>query len=126
MPEFMGLCPSCQHALTVRELQCPHCGLEMRAHFTPPEYAALTPDLARFLKLFVIARGNLRELERILGVSYPTVRAKLDQLVAVFDPAMAAVPQRDRDRQEILDRIARRDLSVEEGLRLLDETRGGS
>jgi hypothetical protein len=124
VPEFMGICPSCQHTLVIRELECPHCGLELRARFALPEYAALTPELAQFLKLFVVARGNLRELERTLGVSYPTVRAKLDQLVAVFDPS-APPPNPELDRQQILDRIARRELTVDEGLRLLDALKGG-
>lgn len=85
MAELLGICPVCQHGLTVRELECPHCGLSLRSRFTLPPFHRLTPEMAEFLRLFVVSRGNLREMERALGVSYPTVRAKLDQLVEAFE-----------------------------------------
>ena len=84
MPDLIGVCPACQHGLVVRELECPHCGLTLRAHFNLPVLGQLTPEMGEFLRLFVISRGNLREMERMLGVSYPTVRSKLDQLVSAF------------------------------------------
>lgn len=120
MPDVMGICPSCQHPLVVRELECPHCALQLRARFQVPSHYALSTDMAEFLRLFVLARGNLKELERILGVSYPTVRAKLDQLVRAFDPEAAPSSDPSGERQAILDRIARKELSVDEGLRWLD------
>jgi len=90
MTEFVGSCPSCQHSLVVTSLQCPHCGVTVGGRFELPPALSLSPDLSRFLSLFVRARGNLKEMERLLGVSYPTVRSKLDQLVAVFERDAAA------------------------------------
>lgn len=85
MTDFVGSCPSCQHRLVVTALECPHCGVTVGGRFELPPALTLSPDLSRFLSLFVRVRGNLKEMERLLGVSYPTVRSKLDQLVAVFE-----------------------------------------
>ncbi len=90
MANLIASCPVCQHGLTVRELDCPHCGLSLRSRFTLPPFHQLTPEMSEFLRLFVVSRGNLREMERALGVSYPTVRAKLDQLVAAFEEGLQA------------------------------------
>jgi hypothetical protein len=159
MADFVGRCPSCHHQLVVRELSCPQCGVAVSGQFGLPPAMTLTPDQARFLRLFVLARGNLKEMERILGVSYPTVRARLDQLVAVFQdealgsasdaPAWGDSPAGaiaddlrhtmhdamrraggagrsradgggtrppDPDRMAVLDRIARGDLTVDQGI----------
>jgi hypothetical protein len=104
MAELIGICPVCQHGLSVRELECPHCGLTLRSHFALPPFHRLTPEMTEFLRLFVVSRGNLREMERALGVSYPTVRSKLDQLVQAFEgPAdeNGAAPPRRPPAEEI-------------------------
>lgn len=103
MADFVGLCPSCRHQLAVRELSCPQCGVTVGGQFPLPPAMTLTPEQTRFLRLFVLSRGNLKEMERILGVSYPTVRARLDQLVAVFQDD---APRADGDAPPWVDSLA--------------------
>lgn len=74
----VGRCPACQAALETRRLACPECGTSVEGRFAPSRYALLAPDEEAFLDLFLRVRGNLREVERVLGLSYPTVRARLD------------------------------------------------
>lgn len=110
-------CPTCRSALEVRELGCPVCATLVRGHWRASPFARLSPDQQTFLRLFVRARGNLSDLERTLGVSYPTVRAKLDAVIAVLEeesPAEAIAPV--TDRAALLEQIARGVLSVEEGM----------
>ncbi|MBI3974678.1 MAG: DUF2089 domain-containing protein [Chloroflexi bacterium] len=79
----------------MRELQCAACGLELRGRFEPAPsnpFARLTPDQQAFLRLFVMSRGNLSDVERTLGVSYPTVRAKLEDLIRAVGTAIAPPP----------------------------------
>lgn len=113
MAHMITICPSCRHSLTVTELECPHCQITMRGRFDGHPSLALDEDQLAFLRVFVVSRGNLKEIERLLGVSYPTVRSKLDQLVEAFHPDPQAPPRRRRD---ILERVAKRELTVAEGL----------
>ena len=82
MPSLIDHCPSCSGALHIRELHCPTCDITIRGDFDPPTLRgnALTDEQEAFLRLFVLSRGNMSDVERNLGVSYPTVRAKLDIL----------------------------------------------
>jgi hypothetical protein len=77
--------------LEIRELHCPVCEIQMRGNFVTSAggpFARLSEDQIAFLRLFVTSRGNLSDIERTLGVSYPTVRSKLDDLIsAMTEPA---------------------------------------
>jgi hypothetical protein len=73
------------------------------------------------LTIFIRSRGNLSEVERALGVSYPTVRAKLEEIIATLDqPAPPPAAPVD-DRASILDAIARGEIDVDTGLARLRE-----
>lgn len=83
--EMPNLCPACNREPVVTELVCPACQASIRGRFVLGPLARLPRDMQRFLLLFVRCRGNIREAERELGLSYPTVRARLDQLIAALD-----------------------------------------
>ena len=124
----------------MRELACPICAIQIRGPFAPaPEspLARLSPELAAFLHLFVTSRGNLSDVERTLGVSYQTVRAKLDELIAALQDGAAAAPPGGRgappaapqtpregetsrrDRKAVLEGVAAGRLSPQEALERL-------
>jgi len=65
-------------------LVCSDCRTEIRGEFQPNEFALLPPDHLEFLRLYIKVRGNLKEVERILGLSYPTVRARFEVLLRVL------------------------------------------
>lgn len=115
-------CPTCGQSLEIRELSCPVCETVVRGRWAPSPFSRLTPDQQTFLTLFVRSRGNLSDVERTLGVSYPTVRAKLEEIInALEEPAPAPAPAAPSSRDEILQRIARGELAVDEGMRLLQQ-----
>ena len=68
----------------------------MRGEFLPGRFSTLGDDQLTFIRVFLRARGNLSEMERILGISYPTIRNKLEEINAAFEAAEApaAVPER--------------------------------
>ena len=74
-------CPSCGGQLEIAEVQCTACETQVRARYRPCDFCALTEEQSTFLRMFVMSRGNLSEVEKRLGVSYPTVRAKLDEVI---------------------------------------------
>jgi len=87
MLKLFGKCPACGGSITITEIKCPHCQLVMRAEFAPGPFSALSDDQFTFVRAFLRVRGNLTELEKVLGVSYPTIRNKLDEINATLDQA---------------------------------------
>ncbi|MGO9449421.1 MAG: DUF2089 domain-containing protein [Candidatus Binataceae bacterium] len=77
-------CPSCQGNLTVSQLNCPSCAIAINGEFTPPALLKLTPAQLDFVEVFLKNRGVIRDVERELGISYPTVRGRLDEVVAAL------------------------------------------
>lgn len=111
-------CPTCGHVLHIRELNCQECDTTIRGRWSLGVFDRLTTDQQTFLRLFVRSRGNLSEVERSLGVSYPTVRAKLEEVIEALQDEPIPVPEapRQETRDEILQAIAARELNVEDGL----------
>lgn len=110
-------CPVCGDRLALTRLGCDSCGTELSGHFDACEYCALAADDRTLLKVFLASRGNMKELERHLGVSYPTARARFDGLLdrlGIDRPAAAPVPP-----TEMLEALAKGEIDVDEALRRL-------
>jgi hypothetical protein len=108
-------CPVCSGELTVTHLKCTDCGSELSGEFVANEFARLPEDKLLFLRTFLICRGNLKEVEAALGISYPTVRGRLDQLLE----ALSMLPQDEHevstdDKAAILEALERGELTVEQ------------
>jgi hypothetical protein len=80
MQGMFDKCPACGGRLIITECQCSQCRLQIRGEFRPGRFLNLSDDQLAFIQVFLTARGNLSEVERILGVSYPTIRNKLDEI----------------------------------------------
>lgn len=99
MPKQMPyLCPSCGSATLVSELKCTSCDTVIKGEFTPTPLGNLSEEQLAFIRAFVMSRGNIREMEKRLEVSYPTVRAKLDDVIA----ALSRMDATGRTREDIL------------------------
>ena len=114
-------CPTCHHALTVTELSCRTCGTQVSGQFRRCEFCGLDDDQRALMRVFLATRGNVKEIERFLGVSYPTARARLDDLIGAVGANEAPKDQASapRDRHAILDQVAVGKLDVGEALQLL-------
>ena len=103
-----GKCPVCQHDLQITKLSCSYCRTQIEGQFEPNEFCGLGPDELHFLKTFIKCRGNIKDVERELGISYPTVKSKLNQLIEslgfhVADPDTESVNEdRQKEKQTIL------------------------
>jgi hypothetical protein len=85
MNNMFNKCPACGGALVITECQCSDCGLQMQGQFLPAKFSLLSVEHLAFIEVFLRVRGNLSEAERVLGVSYPTIRNKLDEINAELD-----------------------------------------
>lgn len=108
-------CPITGEPLEVTRLECPASGVTIEGRFTPNEFAMLTPENLEFMRLFMRVRGNLKEVERILGVSYPTVRGRFDTLVRSLGYESPPETQEVRTtRADVLGMLERGELTAEE------------
>ena len=112
-------CPVCGERLRLTRLSCRDCGTEISGDFEACEFCALTSEERQTLRVFLASRGNMRELERHLGVSYPTARARFDTLLARLGIERATPAP--TGRLEMLEAVARGDLPVEEALARLGD-----
>ena len=112
-------CPVCTSALLVTGCGCPECGTGISGAFRMCPYCGLSDDEFEMLRVFLVSRGNMRELEKHLGVSYPTTRQRFADLLTKLgleDPDAAA---RKADRDKVLADLAAGRLSVDEAEDLL-------
>ncbi|HXM58694.1 MAG TPA: DUF2089 domain-containing protein [Candidatus Dormibacteraeota bacterium] len=95
----------------------------IEGRFEPPELARLNMEDQVFVAAFVRCHGSIKEMERIFGVSYPTIKARLNRLAERLefvetDPAPPAPP-----RAEVLDRLSRGEIGVQDAIRELEASR---
>ena len=116
-------CPVCDLPLSISELRCRGCGTTLRGEFTLSRcsFCNLPPEQLKFLELFLRCRGNLRDVERTLGLSYPTVRARLDALLATLGYAPAASPDTGEQQREILEALDAGRVTADEAIALLED-----
>ena len=108
-------CPVTGEPLEVTRLECPTSGVAIEGRFTPNEFAMMSPENLEFMRLFMRVRGNLKEVERILGVSYPTVRGRFDTLVRSLGYESVPETQEVRTtRADVLGLLERGELTAEE------------
>lgn len=106
-------CPVCGEALHVTRLGCQSCGTELSGDFETCEFCALGGEDRELLKIFLGSRGNMKALERKLGVSYPTARARLDSVLAKLGIDPGGVQTTDGPL-ELLHALARGEVSLED------------
>jgi hypothetical protein len=109
-------CPVCQGNLIVTRLHCPACGTEVAGSFSLGRLATLREPYASLIELFLRVRGNVKEMERELGLSYPTVRARLEEALTAAglgrDTDQADEEETADRRREILDQLDRGEITA--------------
>ncbi len=119
-----GDCPVCGVVLHVTRLGCESCGTELSGRFAPCAYCSLGAQDQKILGTFLVSRGNMRDLARELGVSYPTARQRFAELLQRLgledagETAAAGSPG-DVDREAVLRRLAAGELDLDEASSLL-------
>ncbi len=117
-----GRCPVCGHELRVTRLSCRHCQTKLEGEFTTCKFCQLPPEQMEFIKVFIKCRGNIKDVEKELGISYPTVRSRLDGAIQAlgYKVEPAAAPAEDKERrQDILGALERGELTAPEAAKLL-------
>ncbi|NIM95210.1 MAG: DUF2089 family protein [Anaerolineales bacterium] len=115
-------CPVCADMLAVRRLHCRTCDTSIEGHFDLGRLGQLTPDQLSFVEAFVRCEGKLNRLEKELGMSYPTVRARLTEIIRALGYSVGPElePVSDEERHRILDDLANGRLTPEEAMSMLE------
>jgi hypothetical protein len=118
MAKLVTQCPACGDRLVVARLTCTSCDVHLDGRFELPPLLGLGAADLDFIVRFVRASGSLKEMAKLEGSSYPTIRARLNELIARLDAA-----HRDgaMAQHEILDAIANGTMSAAEGAAKLKE-----
>ncbi len=134
-----GKCPVCGEKLAITKLNCPKCTTAIEGEFKPCQYCRLPKDELDFINTFIMCRGNIKDVEKTLGISYPTVRSKLDSVIkslglqeeaklrtkreevkAIKQEAMAEIKEAMEElkeaKEEILDKLSEGRLTMEEAM----------
>ena len=106
-------CPCCHGKLLVTEFSCPDCKTTIKGNFELPAVAGLEAEEEAFVNVFLAAKGNIKEVERRLGVSYPTVKARLEAVLNKLGLGAMQAETRRR-RLEILERLERGEIGAGE------------
>lgn len=147
--DVISTCPVCEGELLISRLHCRSCGTALEGEFGVGRFGRLSREQLALLESFLRAKGNLKEMERELGISYPTVRGRVDALVRALgladgtdddmeldlDEPDRTVPASDEttaahadlaaERRAILERLSRREIAADEAATALREL-GGS
>ena len=113
-------CPVCSSKLALTRLSCPSCETELSGAFAQCEFCVLSDEDRDVLRVFLASRGNMKDLERHLGVSYPTARARFDALLGKLgiERAPSAPAQ---SRVELMELVARGEIDVDEAMKRLGD-----
>jgi hypothetical protein len=123
MRKILEQCPSCGGSLEITRLNCTSCETVVLGRYQPCPFCKLSPESTRFLLTFVRCRGNVKEMERELGISYWTVRRQLDGLIQEL--GVQATPVQEEDvtalQLEILEQVNRGEISAAEASEILGQ-----
>jgi len=117
--ELIGRCPVCSESMEAVRLACPSCGTAIEGRFILGRFQRLSSDQLQFIETFIRCRGVIKDVEEQLGISYPTVRGRLDAVIRALGYDVPEDTTAVDRRREMLESVRNHTLTVEEADRLL-------
>jgi len=112
-------CPVCRSRLKVTRLKCEECGTVVENQFELSKFDYLNSEQLYFIEVFLKSRGNIKDVEKELGISYPTVRAKLDEVITSLGyPVIKQKPS--VDKKDVIDMLEKGEITADEALTMLN------
>jgi hypothetical protein len=119
---LLTTCPACGEGLSVTRFQCRNCDTTIEGHFEIGRLGRLSTDQLAFVETFIRCEGKLSRMEPELEMSYPTLRARLTEIIRALGFPVGPETQRldDEERHRILDELARGKITSGEAMRLME------
>lgn len=118
MHKVLSQCPVCAQQLTVQRLKCQSCQTVIENDFKLSKFEYLSSEQLYFIETFIKCRGSIKEVEKELGISYPTVRAKLDEVIVSLGFSPKETKQ-SKPTQDILEALEKGEISADEAISAL-------
>ena len=115
-------CMVCGGTMHVTRMKCDNCASELSGNFTPCRFCSLDAQNLAFLEIFIKNRGSIKDIEREMGISYPTVRNNLDNLLSALGYGKEPAPR--LTKKEILDKLSKKEITSSDALAMLEELDG--
>lgn len=118
---LISKCPVCSGKLRAIKLKCSRCGTVIENEFELSKFESLGDEQVKFLETFVMCRGNIKDVEKEMGISYPTVRAKLDDVITALGYVVVKKPA--VESTEIIDMLEKGEISAEQAVSMIKENK---
>ena len=109
-------CAFCKDKLKIKKLECRKCGISFEGEFYSSPIMALSEEQQSFIELFALSSGSLKEMAQILGITYPTVRIRLDEIIEALKKEMK---ERDDYKKELLDKVEQGKITPEKAAEII-------
>ncbi|MBT3272416.1 MAG: DUF2089 domain-containing protein [Spirochaetales bacterium] len=120
MTYTVSRCPACgESEFNQEKIRCAACGTAVEGSFRASKLGSLPMEQQDFIEVFIRCRGNIKDVERVLGISYPTVRSRLDRVIRALG---YETENTSNKKKEILESLARNEISTKEALGALKES----
>ncbi len=117
--EMLGMCPVCGGETKITKVRCEKCNTEISGRFEPCKFCKLSMQQKLFVEVFIKNRGNIKEIEKELRISYPTVRNKLEEVIS----ALGYIPDNkvSAAKRDILDKLSRGEITREQAFKMIND-----
>ena len=123
MKDVIGTCPVCGQNMRVTELKCSSCHTQVSGNFELGKFSRLNKDQLEFVEAFIRLRGNIKEVEEEMGISYPTVRKKLNEVIEAlgYRPKEKPEEKSTEKKNEVLTALEEGEIDFEEAKTRLEK-----
>jgi len=120
---LLNTCPVCSHSLNVTKLHCSCCHTTIENDFELSRFSSLTEEQMDFIETFIVSRGNIKEVEKELGISYPTVRGKLNEIIQLLRPEKKSESEltSTHSKDQVVSMLENGEITSQEAIRLLKD-----
>lgn len=119
--KMINSCPVCTSTLKATRLSCSTCGTVIENDFSLSKFDRLSGEQLAFAEIFIKNRGSIKDVEKELGISYPTVKAKLNDLIKAF--GYNVEDEKPSNTGSVIDQLERGEITPEEALRKINENK---
>jgi len=120
MNKRLKSCPVCNSKLEILKYHCPNCDTKIEGKFEIGELDSLSPQQQEFVKVFICSEGNIKKVEEIMDISYPTVKNRLSEIKQILCPETQE-KKTESQPEMILANLDKGSISVKEAIKKLKE-----
>ncbi|MBN8584421.1 MAG: DUF2089 domain-containing protein [Ignavibacteria bacterium] len=119
--KLINSCPVCSSAMKATRLSCNTCGTVIENDFSLSKFDRLSEDQLAFAEIFIKNSGSIKDVEKEMGISYPTVKGKLNDLIKAFGYNIEA--EKPEKSPSVIDLLERGEITPEEALKKINENK---